>query len=253
MTTALITGASAGLGLAYAQRLAQDGYDLVLVARDGARLQQVADDLAHRFDASTEVLSADLSTREGLALAERRLADPSSPVQVLINNAGFSTNQPFVSGDLALEQAALDVMVVAVVRLTHAALAGMVERRSGSVINVASVAGWLPSGTYGAAKAYVIAFTQGLRGELRESGVRAMVVCPGYTHTEFHERAAMDVSSLPDWLWLDADRVVADSLRDLERGKVVSVPSLAYKAIGFGLRHGPTRYRRGRWRPRGRT
>ncbi len=239
MTTALITGSTAGLGLAYAERLAQTGHDLVLVARDTDRLRETADDLAHRFGGNVEVLAADLSHPEACATVEERLADRERPVDLLVNNAGFSVNQPFVTGDLAAEQLALDVMVRAVMRLSHAALGGMVTRGRGAVVNVSSVAGWMPSGTYGAAKAYVISFTEGLAGELQGTGVRAMVVCPGFTHTEFHARAGLDTSSTPGWMWLDADRVVSDSLRDLERGRVVSVPSATYKALSLVARHAP--------------
>ena len=250
MTTALVTGATAGLGLAFAERLAQDGYDLVLVARDGERLRRTADDLEHRFGCEVEVLAADLSHPDACAEVEGRLADRARPVGLLVNNAGFTTNQPFVTGDLEAEQQALDVMVRAVMRLTHAALGGMVTRGEGTVINVSSVAGWLPSSTYGAAKAYVTSFTEGIAGQLRGTGVRALVVCPGFTHTEFHERAGMDLSSTPEWMWLDAERVVNDTFRDLDRGRVVSVPSATYKALSLVARHAPraavTRFQRRR-------
>jgi uncharacterized protein len=239
MTTALITGATAGLGLAFARRLAQDGYDLVLVARDEDRLRRTADDLEHRFGCQVEVLPADLSHPAACARVEDRLADPSRPVGLLVNNAGFAPHQRFVTGDLAVEQAALDLMVRAVMRLTHAALGGMVTRGEGAVVNVSSVAGWLPSSTYAAAKAYVTSFTEGLAAQLAGTGVRALVVCPGFTHTEFHERAGIDLSSMPGWLWLDADRVVADALHDLDRGRVVSIPSTTYKALSLLARHAP--------------
>lgn len=239
MTTAVVTGATAGLGLAFARRLAQDGYDLVLVARDEDRLRRTADDLEHRFGGSVEVLPADLSHPASCAVVEDRLADPVRPVGLLVNNAGFTPNQPFVTGDLEVEQMALDLMVRAVMRLTHAALGGMLTRGEGAVINVSSVAGWLPSSTYGAAKAYVTSFTEGVAGQLAGTGVRALVVCPGFTHTEFHERAGLDMSSMPGWLWLDADRVVADALRDLDRGRVVSIPSTTYKAVALVARHAP--------------
>jgi uncharacterized protein len=239
MTTALVTGATAGLGLAFAERLAQDGYDLVLVARDVQRLRRTADDLEHRFGCEVEVLPADLSYPEACVRVEERLADRGRPVGLLVNNAGFTPNQPFVTGDLAVEQVALDVMVRAVMRLSHAALGGMVTRGEGAVINVSSVAGWMPSSTYAAAKAYVTAFTEGIAGQLKGTGVQALVVCPGFTHTEFHERAGLDMSSMPDWLWLDADRVVDDALRDLDRGRVVSVPSATYKALSLLVRHAP--------------
>lgn len=242
MPTALVTGATAGLGLAFATTLGRRGYDVVLVARDEQRLIERAADLKHRFGGEVEVLVADLSTSEGCALVESRLSSPAQgarPVDLLVNNAGFTTNQLFVTGDLAAEQQALDVMVRAVMRLTHAALGGMVQRGSGAVVNVSSMAGWLRSGTYGAAKAYVTAFTEGLSGELAGTGVRALALCPGYIHTEFHERAGIDSSGIPDWLWLDAERVVDDALRDLERGRVISVPSTTYKVLGTLMRHAP--------------
>ncbi len=241
MTAALVTGATAGIGLAFAQQLAKDGYDLVLVARDEERLGRTAEDLEHRFGGVVEVLPADLSVAESCAEVEGRLADRDRPVDLLVNNAGFGANQSFVTGDLLLEQQALDVMVRAVLRLTHAAVGGMVTRGSGAVVNVSSIAGWIPSGTYGAAKAYVTSFTEGLAGELRGTGVRAMALCPGFVHTEFHERAGLDIASIPEWLWLDADRVVEDALRDLERGRVVSVPSATYKTLSVVARHAPRR------------
>ncbi len=251
MPTALVTGATAGLGLSFATTLAGRGYDLILVARDEERLAQRAADLEHRFGGTVDVLAADLSTMSGCGLVETRLvasAEGGKVVELLVNNAGFATNQRFVSGDLAAEQQALDVMVRAVMRLTHAALGAMVARGSGAVINVSSVSGWIPSGTYGAAKAYVTAFTEGVEGELRGTGVRCMAVCPGFTHTEFHERAGIDMSSLRPWMWLDADRVVADSLRDLERGRTVSIPSARYKTVVAATRFVPRRLLNGGYR-----
>ena len=240
MGTALVTGATSGLGREYAEQLAAHGHDLVLVARDEERLRRTAADLEHGFGGSAEVLAADLSDAAQRSVVELRLADRSRPVDLLVNNAGFSTHQRFVGGDLELEQRALDVMVTSVMRLSHAALGGMVERGYGAVVNVSSVSAWVPSGTYSAAKAYLVSFTEGVAAEVRDSGVRVMVVCPGFTHTEFHERAAIDLSRLPERMWLDAEQVVRESLRDLERGKVVSIPSATYKAVSVLARHAPT-------------
>jgi short-subunit dehydrogenase len=240
MSSALVTGATAGLGREYAEQLARAGYDLVLVARDADRLARTAADLEHRFGGTVEVLAADLADRTRLALVEARLADLQRPVDLLVNNAGFSTNQRFVGGDLELEARALDVMVTAVLRLSHAALGPMVERGHGAVINVSSVSAWVPSGTYSGAKAYVVSFTEGLAAQLRGTGVRAMVVCPGFVHTEFHDRAGIDMR-LPEPMWLDAGQVVRESLRDLERGRVLSVPSARYKGVATLVRHVPPR------------
>ena len=235
MSTALVTGATAGIGNAFARRLASDGYDLVLVARDATRLAAVAEDL-RATGVDVEVLPADLTDREQLTQVVARLADADQPVDLLVNNAGFGANQSFVTGSVDLEQELLDLMVTAVMRLSHAAVGGMARRRRGGIVNVSSVAGFLPYGTYGAAKAWVTAFSQGLANEVGPLGVRVMALCPGFVRTEFHDRAGMDMSGMSQALWLDADRVVADAMSDLAKGSVVSVPSLTYKAVAVGAR-----------------
>jgi short-subunit dehydrogenase len=235
VSTALVTGATAGIGHAFVRRLAADGYDLVLVARNADRLGQVADEVRRR-GVEAEVLVADLTVREQLAAVEERLRDRGRPVDLLVNNAGFGANQRFAGGDLEVEQRQLDILVTAVLRLSHAAVDGMVERGRGTIVNVSSVAGFLPFGTYAAAKAWTTAFSQGLASEVGRRGVRVMALCPGFVHTEFHQRAAMDMSRTKEWMWLDADRLVADAMTDLAKGKVISVPSALYKAVA-GVTH----------------
>lgn len=239
MSRAVITGATAGIGYEFAAALAARGHDLVLVARDRARLEQTAEQLrsAHRIRVDTT--AADLSDRAGMAIVEALLADRDRPVEILVNNAGFSTHQSFAEGDLDAEQRMLDVLVTAVMRLTHAALPGMIARGSGAVLNVSSVAGWLPGGTYSAAKAWVTTFSESLSGELRGTGVHVTAVCPGYTHTEFHQRAQMDVSGVREWMWLDARDVVAKALADVRRGREVSVAGRQYRALSVLARHLP--------------
>ena len=257
MPAALVTGATAGIGLSFARQLAADGHDLILVARDVERLGRVAAELRTVHANGVEVLSADLVTAEGVGAVEERLQDPNRPVDLLVNNAGFSLRKPFVASDIADEEAMLDVLVGAVLRLTHAALPGMIGRGHGAVVNVSSVAGWVPRGTYAAAKAWVTSFTQGLDGQLEGTGVRAMVLVPGFVRTEFHDRARIDMSALPSFLWLDADDVVRAGLRDLRRGRTVSVPGAVYRiaawwlprlprrvAVGLGRRHPAGRRRR---------
>lgn len=239
MTTALITGGTAGLGAEFARQLAARGDDLVLVARDAARLQERADDLAQRYRVHVEVLPADLCDRAQLAVVEERLRDLGRPVDLLVNNAGFGTNQLFLDGDLDEEQRQLDVLVTAVLRLTHAALPGMVRRGTGGVINVSSVAGFIAGGTYSAAKSWVTVFSEAVDRQVQGTGVHVTALCPGFTHTEFHQRAGMDVDHLPDWMWLDAPDVVSAALADFRRGKPVSVPGAQYKALSTLARYLP--------------
>lgn len=229
MSSALVTGATAGIGWAYARELAAHGLDLVLVARDAERLESRARELREAYAVAVEVLPADLADREQLRTVESRLSDPDRPpVSWLVNNAGFGLATPFGESDVRDQERALDVMVRAVLVLTKAALPGMVERGSGVVVNVSSVAGFLRNGSYSAAKAWVTAFTEGLVPEVRGTGVRVQALCPGLTRTEFHARSGEDVSGLPGLAWLTPEEVVCASVRDVARGRVVCVPGWQY-------------------------
>jgi hypothetical protein len=241
MGTALVTGATAGIGNAFARALAARGDCLVLVARDAARLSEVAQQLRARHGVEVEVIAADLTDRQQLDRVADRLRQPGRPVDVLVGNAGFGIPQRFVGGDLAAEERQFDVLARSVLVLAHAALPGMVARRRGALVTVSSVAGFMPAGTYSAAKAWATTFTRSLAGELAGTGVTATALCPGYVRTEFHGRAGMDMRGVPAWAWLDADRLVADCLRDVARGRSVSVPGLPYKAAVVALRHLPLR------------
>ncbi|NBE53722.1 SDR family NAD(P)-dependent oxidoreductase [Streptomyces boluensis] len=231
MTTALITGSTAGIGAAFARRLAADGHNLVLVARDLKRLQEQATELHDRHGIEAEVLSADLATEDGITAVEQRLGDRRNPVDLLINNAGFGNKGRYLEVPMAEELTMVKVHIEAVLRLTSAAVAGMRERGRGGVVNVASVAAFVPRGTYGASKAWVVQFTQGAAKDLAGSGVRMMALCPGFVRTEFHERAGMGTDNIPKWMWLDADKLVAAALTDLARGKSLSIPDPRYKAL----------------------
>ncbi|MCP3819938.1 SDR family oxidoreductase [Streptomyces sp. A3M-1-3] len=231
MTTALITGSTAGIGAAFARRLASEGHNLVLVARDTKRLREQATELHDLHGIEAEVLTADLSLDSGIEAVEARLSDRKSPVDLLINNAGFGNKGRFLEVSMADELTMLKVHCEAVLRLTSAAADGMRERGRGGVVNVASVAAFVPRGTYGASKSWVVQFTQGAAKDLAGSGVRLMALCPGFVRTEFHERAGMGTDNIPNWMWLDADKLVASALADLARGKTVSVPDPRYKAL----------------------
>ncbi|ASY34538.1 short-chain dehydrogenase [Streptomyces sp. CLI2509] len=239
MTTALITGSTAGIGAAFARRLAADGYSLVLVARDKERLRRQATELHDRHGVEATVLRADLATDAGIAAVERRLADVRQPVDLLVNNAGFGHKGRFLDVPLADELTMLKVHCEAVLRLTVAASRPMRERGRGGIVNVASVAAFLPRGTYGASKAWVVQFTQGVARDLAGSGVRLMALCPGFVRTEFHERAGMGTGNIPKWMWLDADKLVTAALADLARGRTVSIPDPRYKALMGAARLAP--------------
>lgn len=229
--TALVTGASAGLGTEFARQLARRGNHMVLVARNRERLDALAAELG-----GAEILIADLTTPAGIESVVDRVRDPLDPVDTVVNNAGFALHDPFLRSQEQEEDANIDIMVRAVTRICHAAAPGMVDRGHGLILNVSSVSALLSSGTYSAAKAFVLTLTESLAADLTGTGVHASVVLPGFTRTEFHQRAHLDMSSLPDWMWLDSGEVARIALDDAEYGTVISVPGVQYKAITTLLR-----------------
>ena len=239
MTTALVTGASAGIGREFCEQLAARGHDLVVVARRAERLEEIKAEIEARHGVKVEVLAADLAVADDLRRVAERVCRRDEPVDVLVNNAGFGVKTSFLDTPVEKEIESVDVMVKAVVVLTHAAAGAMVERRRGTVINVSSVASFMASGTYSAAKSYVTVFSESIAAQLHGTGVTVTALCPGFTHTEFHERGEIPVdktSPLAKRLWLDVDRLVRDGLAGVDAGKVVSVPGRQYKAITGLLR-----------------
>ena len=231
MRTALVTGATSGIGHAFCRELAERGDNLVIVARHRARLENVSDELRARHSIKVEILAADLTKRVQLRRVAERVADRDRPIDLLVNSAGFAMSRSLLKGDLADEEAMLDVLCRAVLVLSHAGALSMRERGRGHIINVSSVAGFLPMGTYSAAKAWCTVFTEALAQELSGSGVSATALCPGFTRTEFHERADLDMSRMPKAMWLEADALVRACLDDVRAGKVISVPGVQYKVI----------------------
>jgi short-subunit dehydrogenase len=231
---ALVTGASAGIGREFCRQLAARGHDLVVVARDAARLDALAHELGSAHGVRVEVLSADLTRDEDVdRVAHRAATDPA--LAMLVNNAGFGTVGSLAAAPPKQQEAMLRLQVLAPMRLTRAALPGMLSRRRGAIINVSSVAGFIYSPgnvNYCASKAYLTTFTEGLALELAGTGVAAQALCPGFTHTEFHQRMGPDSRRRPPFMWLTAEGVVRASLRQIERdGPVVCVPGLRYKVL----------------------
>ncbi|NUS08272.1 MAG: SDR family oxidoreductase [Nonomuraea sp.] len=235
MPIALVTGATAGLGLEFARQLAARGGTVVLVARTETRLREVAAELESAHGVKTEVLVADLSAPADVD----RVADRARTADIVVNNAGFGLRQRFLDNDLAVEEEMFQVLCRAVLAICHAAGQGMRERGRGQIINVSSVAGWLVTGSYSAAKSWVTVFSESLSGELAPSGVTVTALCPGFVRTEFHQRAGIGTQAIPARAWLDARRVVRTCLRDAARGKVISVPGPLFKGVVLAARLAP--------------
>ncbi|MGI9615212.1 MAG: SDR family NAD(P)-dependent oxidoreductase [Acidimicrobiales bacterium] len=244
---ALITGASSGIGLAFAERLGAAGADLVVVARNEARLEELAARIRAENDVDVEVLVADLADREQLQVVEQRLLAGASPIDLLVNNAGFGNTGDFLDLDIDDETAAVNVNIVALQRLAHAAGTSMTSRGSGGIINVSSIAGYLPtpgSATYAATKAFVTSLSEALHDEVGPRGVVVTCVCPGLTRTEFQDRAGYDASHFPAMVWQSPEQVVDATLAALGAGKPVVVPGLHNRVLKGALRATPDRLRR---------
>ena len=226
---ALVTGATSGIGESYSRLLAANNYNIVLVARDLPRLQERATALEAKFGISTHVIQADLATDEGCLRVEKYIAE--NQIDVLVNNAGFGTSKAFTMSTLEVEQQLLDVLVRTPMRLMHVALPLMKARNNGIIINVSSVAGYIAGGTYSASKSYLTVLSESLNTELSATNIKVSALCPGFTRTEFHQRGKMSMKGLPNFMWLNSDRLVEQSWRDALKGKAVSVPGWQYKLL----------------------
>jgi short-subunit dehydrogenase len=229
---ALVTGATAGIGESFSRLLAEKGFNLVLVARDEARLRERAASLKEKYGADSIVLVADLATENGCSKVEDFIK--TNEIEVLINNAGFGINKAFTMSDLAKEEEVLKVLVRTPMRLMHVALPSMKERNSGIVINVSSVASFIAGGAYSASKSYLTVLSESLHTELSATKIKVLALCPGFTRTEFHQRGRMKMAGLPEFMWLNSDRLVAQAWKDAQSGKAVSIPGWQYKLlVGF--------------------
>lgn len=232
---ALITGGTVGIGDAFARLLASEGYNIVLNARDVTRLEDRAAALRNSYGVEVETLAADVAS--DCEKIEAYIA--SHQIDVLINNAGFGLNESFTRSTVEQEQNVLDVLVRAPMRLTHAVLPQMKERKSGIIINVSSVASFIAGGHYSASKSYLTVLSESLHTEMKSRGVTVTALCPGFTRTEFHQRAGMKMSALPKFLWLDVDVMVQTGWVDAKNGKAVSIPGSQYKLLHAFTRLAP--------------
>lgn len=237
MGTALITGATSGIGLEFAWQLAAEGNDLVLVARTEKRLAEIATTIANYAGVQVEILPADLSTEEGARAVGHRCTQRERPIGLLVNNAGFGLGQPFVGGDLDRELTGLDVMARAVLITCHYAAEEFTRRGYGAILNVSSMTALTAQGTYSAHKAWVRTFTEALAASCPTLSITAS--CPGLVHTEFHERSEVDPGQWPDWAFIPVEKVVSRSLEAARRGRVLVTPSPLYQAASAALRLAP--------------
>lgn len=239
MATALITGATSGIGAEFARQLAARGDDLVLVARDAGRLADLAAELNGRDGVRVETISADLSVRDDLLRVAERVESSDEPIDVLVNNAGFGFNTTLLDPDWSTHETALAVMGLSVLVLGGAAGRAMAKRGHGRIINVASLAAWISQGGYSPVKAYAKSYSEGLANELHGTGVTVTALCPGWVRTEFHERAGIKTGGIPEWVWVDADRCVREALAHADAGRVISLPTKRWKLAAFALQHLP--------------
>jgi short-subunit dehydrogenase len=226
---ALVTGATAGIGESFSRLLADNRYNLVLVARDLPRLQERAKALEEKFGVKTHVIQADLATNEGCQKVEQYISE--NQIDVLINNAGFGTSKAFTMSTLEIEQQMMDVLVRTPMRLMHVALPLMKQRNNGVIINVSSVAGYIAGGSYSASKSYLTVLSESLHTELAGTNVKISALCPGFTRTEFHQRGKMSMKALPNFMWLTSDYLVEQAWKDAMKGEAVSVPGWQYKLL----------------------
>lgn len=226
----LITGGTSGIGATFARHLAARGDDLVLVARDEKRLSEAAAELSATYGVRVDTMVADLADRAQTQLVADRLLSDQEPIEMLVNNAGFGLHTTMLGEDTSDDERALDVMCRGVLILANAAARAMKARGHGYILNTASSSGYVTMGHYSAIKAWVTVYTESLASQLKGSGVTVTALCPGWVRTEFHDRAGINADPIPDIAWIDADVLVRECLEDVAKGKVLSIPTVGWKA-----------------------
>jgi short-subunit dehydrogenase len=234
MAKALVTGASAGIGLEFVHQLSKKGYDVILVSRNKNKLEEIAKDVVNKYGIKTEILTADLGTEQGI----KQTCDfiLQNDVEFVVNSAGLGINKPFHATDLAEEVNLLNVLVKAPLEISHAAINQMMKKNKGFIVNVGSVAAWTTSGTYSAAKVWLTSFSESLNTNYKSSGINVTVVAPGFTRTEFHQRAQRPTNEIPNWMWISTQLVVKESIKAVLKAKPVVIPHLKYKILFVFLR-----------------
>ena len=234
MKLAVITGPTSGIGLAYTQELAKEGYELLLVGRNESKLKQ----LQLELNAKSEIFVADLSVQDEILRVGSHLKGLNQ-IDLLVNNAGFGSSLPFSQNSLAEEIEQMEILMKAVMVLTHAVLPKMIKQNSGIILNISSVAAWVPTGTYAAAKSWVTSFTESISAELKGTKVQVTAVAPGFSNTKFFDRSQMKDADVPNWLWLTPEQVAKGSLKDARSGQLISIPGAQYKAMSTVTRSLP--------------
>ena len=237
---ALITGGSSGIGLAFARTLAEHGADLILVARDSAKLNVVAEQVRAGYAVDVQVMVADLAQPDDVIKVADRLRDDDEPIDLLINDAGVGLHAPLIDDDWAVQDTAIAIMITAVLKLSSAAAKAMIRRGTGYILNVASASAWIYTGNYSAIKRWVVSYTQALALELAGTGVSATAVCPGWVKTPFHERSGVDRPGVPGFFWVEADTVAREGLKATLAGRALCVPSRKWRLAIWVAQHGPS-------------
>ena len=228
---ALVTGTTSGIGEAFVELLADSGYNIVLVSRDEIRMKKQAEVLRMRTGVDVEVLCADLTSQKGRDRVVSRLAANASPIEILVNNAGFGINSDFANSSVKIQQDLIECMVTSTMQFSHAVIPSMKHVGKGFIINVSSVAGFMAGSTYCSAKSWVTNFSESLHEELAPHGINIHVICPGFTKTEFHLRCKQDISGVPGIFWLKPEKIALLGYKNVLKGKVLSVPGIQYKLL----------------------